>query len=146
MTQTLDSNPVSSNKAQSRNKLSTLFLSLFSISYMMARSYATKASGTITLSSGTGTITATINGVAIAITWATSDTNSAALLATAINASVNVLVADIVTATSAAGVVTIESIRAGLCGNTITIAATGTGATASGVRLTSGTETRQILN
>ena len=97
------------------------------------------ASGTFTLSSGSGTITATINGVAIAITWATDDTTSAALLAAAINASANALVAGIVTATSAAGVVTVTAARGGKAGNTVTIAASGTGNTASGARLTGGT-------
>lgn len=97
------------------------------------------ATGTVTIASGSGTITATINGVAIAITWATSDTNSAALLAAAITASVNALVAGLVTATSLAGVVTITAARGGLAGNTVTLAASGTGATASGARLTGGT-------
>lgn len=106
------------------------------------RDAAVLASGTVTLSGGSGTITATINGVAIAITWATSDTNSAALLAAAINASTNALVQNIVTATSAAGVVTISAVVAGVVGNCVTLAASGTGATASGARLTGGTETR----
>ena len=98
-----------------------------------------KATGTFTIASGSGTITGTINGVAIAITWATSDTNSAALLAAAINASANALIAGIVTATSAAGVVTVTAVKGGLAGNAVTIAASGTGNTASGARLTGGT-------
>ena len=106
------------------------------------RDAAVLATGTVTLSGGSGTITATINGVAIAITWATSDTNSAALLAAAINASTNALVKNIVTATSAAGVVTISAVVPGVVGNCVTLAASGTGATASGARLTGGTETR----
>lgn len=96
------------------------------------------ASGTVTIASGAGTITATINGVGIPITWATSDTNSAALLAAAINASVNALVAGLVTATSLLGVVTVTAARKGVAGNAITLAASGTGATASGARLTAG--------
>ncbi len=106
------------------------------------RDAAVAATGTVTLSGGSGTITATINGVAIAITWATSDTNSAALLTAAINASTNALVQNIVTATSAAGVVTITAVVPGVVGNCVTLAASGTGATASGARLTGGTETR----
>ena len=106
------------------------------------RDAAVLATGTVTLSGGSGTITATINGVAIAITWATSDTNSASLLAAAINASTNALVQNIVTATSAAGVVTISAVVPGVVGNCVTLAASGTGATASGARLTGGTETR----
>lgn len=104
-----------------------------------AETGAAAATGTVTISSGSGTITATINGVAIAITWATSDTNSASLLAAAINASVNALVAGIVTATSALGVVTVTSVGKGIVANAITLAASGTGATASGARLTGGT-------
>lgn len=96
------------------------------------------SAGTVTLASSSGTITATINGVAIAVAFATSDTNTAALLAAAINASVNALVAGIVTATSALGVVTITSVRKGVLANAITLAASGTGATASGARLTGG--------
>lgn len=96
------------------------------------------ASGTVTIASGNGTITATINGVGIPITWATSDANSAALLAAAINASSDALVSGIVTATSALGVVTITSVVKGKMGNAVTLAASGTGATASGARLTGG--------
>lgn len=106
------------------------------------RDAAVSASGTVTLSGGSGTITATINGVGVAVTWATSDTATATALAAAINASTNALVQNIVTATSAAGVVTISAIVAGVAGNCITLAASGTGATASGARLTSGAETR----
>lgn len=52
------------------------------------------ASSGYQISGGSGSITATINGTAVAVTWATSDTNTAGLLATAINAntSVNMLV------------------------------------------------------
>lgn len=98
----------------------------------------TQASGTVTISSGTGTITATINGVAIPVTWATSDTNTATLLKNAINASSNALVAGIVTASSAAGVLTVTSVEYSKTANAITLAASGTGATASGARLTGG--------
>lgn len=90
------------------------------------------ASGTVTISGGSGSITAIIGGVSISITWATSDTNSAALLAAQINASTNALVQFQVTATSAAGVCTITAVQKGAGGNHITFTATGTGATASG--------------
>lgn len=97
------------------------------------------ATGTVTISSGSGSIAAVINGVTISITWATSDTNSAALLAAAINASSNALVQNLVTATSALGVCTVTAgVKYGVAGNAFTLAATGTGATASGARLTSG--------
>lgn len=100
------------------------------------------ATGTVTLSSASGDVSAVINGVTITVTYATSDTNTASLLKTAINASANALVANHVTATSAAGVVTITASTPGIVGNTITLAASGTGATASGARLTGGTTTK----
>lgn len=99
------------------------------------------ASGTVTISSGSGAIAATINGVSISVTWATSDTATATALAAAINASANALVAQHVTASSSAGVVTVTAIYEGYVGNAITLAASGTGATASGARLTGGTDT-----
>lgn len=132
--------------------LELLFKSLAAGARMKQTSLRTEvapvaAAGTVTLSSGSGTITATINGVAIAITWATDDTVSAALLAAAINASSNALVANLVTATSALGVVTITAIQSavGTSGNAITLAASGTGATASGARLTGGTNGTSTL-
>lgn len=56
--------------------------------------FLTYASAGSVIGSGSGSITATINGTAVAVTWATSDTNTAGLLAAAINAnaSVNMLV------------------------------------------------------
>lgn len=99
------------------------------------------ASGTVTLSGfvTSDTVTATINGVGITVTYATSNNNTAALLAAAINSSTNALVQYLVRASSAAGVVTITALQPGVTGNTITLAASGTGATASGARLTGGT-------
>ena len=101
---------------------------------------AVSATGTVTISSGTGTIGATINGVSITTTWATSDTATAAALATAINASANALVKGLVAATSTLGIVTITASRPGIYGNCVTLAASGTGATASGTRLTGGVD------
>lgn len=98
------------------------------------------ATGTLTIASGSGTVGGTINGVGVTVTWGTSDTATAAALATAINASGNALVANHVTATSAAGVVTLSAKKKGAAGNAITLAASGTGVTASGARLTGGTE------
>lgn len=99
------------------------------------------ASGTITLAVSSGILTATINGVAIATgVLAGTDTANAVVLAAAINASGNALVSGIVTATSALGVVTITSSVKGKTSNAITLAATGTGATASGARLTGGSD------
>lgn len=102
------------------------------------------AAGTVTLSGFTtgDTATATINGVAITVNYATSNNNTASLLAAAINASTNALVQYLVAATVVAGVVTVRALQPGITGNTITLAAskTGTGTiTASGARLTGGT-------
>lgn len=98
------------------------------------------ASGTYTLSSSSGVLTATINGVAIATgSLAGTDTANAVVLAAAINASANALIAGIVTATSALGVVTVTAARGGLAGNTVTTTASGTGNTANQARLTGGT-------
>lgn len=96
------------------------------------------ASGTVTIASGSGTVVITINGVAISRTWATSDTATATAFVTDINAATNDLVEWHVKATSAAGVVTITALAPGQWGNAITLAASGTGMTASGARLTGG--------
>lgn len=101
----------------------------------------TQATGTLTIESGTGSVGGSINGVAITVTWATSDTASATALAAAINASGSALVSQHVTATSDAGVVTLTAKAPGPVGNAVTLAASGTGVTASGARLTGGTAT-----
>lgn len=101
---------------------------------------AVAASGTVTLSSASGTVGASINGVSITVSASGGDTATAAALASAINASSNALVAPYVSATSALGVVTITAKTPGAAGNVITLAASGTGALASGARLTGGTD------
>lgn len=98
------------------------------------------ATGTYTLSSSSGVLTATINGVALATgSLAGTDTENAVVLAALINASTNALVSGLVTATSALGVVTVTALP-GKMGNAVTITAAGTGNTASGARLTGGTD------
>ncbi len=97
------------------------------------------ASGTYTLSSSSGVITATINGVALATSSLSgTDTENAAALAVVINASSDALVSGLVTATSALGVVTVTAARKTKFGNAITTAASGTGNTANQARLTLG--------
>lgn len=94
-----------------------------------------------TLEDGTdNTVTVTLNGVAVATNTTTlaSDTAAAAAVAASINASEDALVAGVVTASSALGVVTVTADDFGTSGNGITLAASGTGATASGARLTGG--------
>lgn len=102
------------------------------------------ATGTLTLSTASGTVGGIINGVTVTVAYATSDTVTAAAIATAINASANALVNEHVSATSAAGVVTLTSKRSGSGGNAVTLVASGTGVTASGARLTGGTDTTLV--
>jgi hypothetical protein len=98
----------------------------------------TTAFGTITISGGSGAITATINSTPVSgITWATSDTATAAALVTAING--NGILAATVVASSVAGVVTILSKALGAGGNAYTLAASGTGVSVSGATFTAGT-------
>jgi hypothetical protein len=111
------------------------------------------ATGTITIASGAGVVTATIasllpgqRAVTASVTWATSDTATAAALAAAINALPNCPVV----ASSAAGVVTLWATTAGsgstnTGGNLITLAATGTGVTVSGALLTGGGTNANVL-
>lgn len=110
-------------------------------SVMLGQSTGVKASGTLTLSGASGTVGGNINGVAVTVTASGGDTATAAALAAAINASVNPLVAGIVTASSALGVVTITAVQYGLTGNSITLSASGTGVTQSGARLAGGVST-----
>ncbi len=105
---------------------------------------AVKASGTYTLSTSSGILTATINGQAIATaSLSGTDTENAAALATAILTSEAVGVRGVVTATSALGVVTVTALLAGtgdtaLTGNGITTTASGTGNTADQTKLAGG--------
>lgn len=71
------------------------------------------AYGTLVSSSGSGSVGGTINGVTVTATWATSDINSAGLIANAINASTNALVQYFVTASNIAGTAVLASVAAG---------------------------------
>ncbi len=97
------------------------------------------ATGTFTAATSSGTITAIINGVSIAVSATGVDADDAALVAAAINASTNALVTGLVTATSALGVVTVSAL-AGKMGNAVTTTATGTNFTAAQARLIGGTD------
>lgn len=98
------------------------------------------ASGTLTLSSASGTVGGVINGVTVTVTASGGDTTTAAAVAAAINASSDALISGLVTATSALGVVTVTTAVTGKMGNAVTLAASGTGVTASGARLTNGSD------
>ena len=110
------------------------------VTVSLSTSDAVAAWGTLTISSGSGSVGGTIAGTAKTVTWATSDTASAAALAAAINADATLKA--LVYATSAAGVVTLIANDLGVLGNQITLVASGTGVTAghlSGGKFTGGT-------
>lgn len=77
-----------------------------------------RAFGTLTLSSGSGTVGGVINGVALTATWATSDTVAAGLIVAAINASSDALVSGGggagVEAGQLAGTLTLSGMKSGL--------------------------------
>lgn len=104
----------------------------------------TQATGKLTLSSASGTVGGVINGVSVTVTAAGGDIATAGLIAAAINASANALVNQHVTASNldasgtATAVVTLTAVSPGPAGNAVTLAASGTGVTASGARLTGG--------
>lgn len=91
----------------------------------------TKASGTFTIDTGSGAMTMVVNGVSDNITWASSDTVSAALLAAKFQLNSSALIRGVVDVTSALGVVTVKAVRVGYEGNYITLTGTGTGSTVS---------------
>lgn len=106
------------------------------------------SAGTFTFVSVVATNTILINGVTFTCvaSGATgnqfnvggTDTLTAVAAAAAINASVSSLVSGAVTATSALGVVTITAVQSGTAGNYITISSPNGTITASGARLTGG--------
>lgn len=119
---------------------------------------AVKASGTVTFS-GTGAANDTIiiNGVtftakasgATGNEWnvGASATLSAAAAAAAINASATALISGYVTASASEGVLTITAGKAGIMGNTVTIAEGVDGSShmaVSGARLTGGSEGTEV--
>lgn len=67
----------------------------------------------VTMASSTGTVGATINGVGVTVTWATSDANSSTLFAAAVNASTNALVQYLVQACNISGSIALASVAAG---------------------------------
>ncbi len=98
------------------------------------------ATAVYTLSSSSGVLTATINGVALATSSLSgTDTENAAALVVVINASSNALITGIVTAASALGVVTVTAVIPGVTANSITTTATGTGNSVAHARMTGGT-------
>jgi hypothetical protein len=86
---------------------------------------------------GSQLVGATIDGTGVSTRWTTSDDASATAVAAAINASG---VSGTVGASAATNVVTITADTAGAAGNSILLAAIGTGVTASGATLTGGSD------
>lgn len=106
------------------------------------------ASGTIACATALATHTATVNGVVFtAVAGAAganqfsidgTDTQDAAALAAAINASTSAGIVGVVSATSAAAVVTVTCLVPGVIGNAITLASSGATLAVSGAKLASG--------
>jgi len=98
------------------------------------------ASGTVTIAAGgSGNYTVTVNGVATGnVAWNTDEGTTAAAVKVVFDALTSALVMDHVNCTVAAGVLTVTALKGGVAGNAITLACSGTGATASGARLTGG--------
>jgi phage tail sheath gpL-like len=109
------------------------------------------ASGTVTCASADAADTVTVNGVvftgaaaedigAAEFNVAGTDDEAATSLAACINGSTDALIANIVTASAAADVVTITAVQKGHTGNAITLASSdGTDLAVSGSRLEGGT-------
>jgi phage tail sheath gpL-like len=78
--------------------------------------------------------------VTITVAAGGGDTATATAIAAAINASADALVSGLVSAVGNGAVVTVTASAKGKPGNCVTLAATGTGVTASGARLTGGVD------
>lgn len=94
------------------------------------------ASQTVTFSGASGTVGATIAGVAKTFAHGASDNADAASLAAAIIA--DSTLNKFVTATSVNNVCTITALAPGAAGNAVTTVASGTGVSAGGARLAGG--------
>jgi hypothetical protein len=85
------------------------------------------ANAGLALGASSGTLTATLNGVAVAVTYATSTTNSCGLLAAAINASTDALVKGLFAANNLTATITCASVAVGdyvdVCGTRFTAVA-----------------------
>lgn len=107
---------------------------------------AVAASGTLTISGGTGTVGGVIAGTTVTVTWADSDVATATALAAAINAN-GTIGGTVVNATNLIGgddngqgavatnIVTVSYFNPSPDGDAITLVASGTGVTASGATL-----------
>lgn len=113
------------------NALTSAYSSMdndFAVAY--ASTEPATATAALALATSSGAVGATINGVTVTATWATSDTISAGLIAAAINASVDPLVAGYAVATNLRMTATLASVVAGtevnVCGTRFTAVASGT--------------------
>lgn len=111
-----------------------------SVTMLVDDGNAVAATATVAYSSTSGSTQVTVNGVAMASQGSGTDSARAAADAVAINASVNPLVSANVSAAAVGTTLTLTAKRKGAVGNINTLAASGTGLTASGNRLTGGTD------
>lgn len=146
--------PTGVNARTAFNRVMNLFHGALAGSYGGSRDFQVaqaQATGTLTLAAVSGAVGGIINGVTVTATASGGDIASAGLVATAINTSVDPLVRQHVTASNldaagvATAVVTLTAVNPGSCGNAVTLAASGTGVTASGARLTGGVFTSYIF-
>lgn len=97
------------------------------------------ANAGLAISSGSGAVGATLNGVATTVTWATSDTVAAALVANAINSSSTAKVKGMLTSTNLTATITCASVLDGhtvtVCGHTFTAKTVMPGSYVSGAQL-----------
>lgn len=122
------------------------------LAYAKVSTNPVQASGTITFSSLAADDTVTVNGVIFTakvspsgtnqFALGASDTIAAANFAAKINASALAGIVNVVTATSALGVITLTAVQPGLSGNAVTTAISAHGSVAA-ARLTAGTDGTQ---
>lgn len=94
------------------------------------------ASGTLTLSSASGVVGTTLNGVTVTVTASGGDSATATALSSAINS--DATLNPLFTSSVVSNVITVTSRTPGIAGNSTTFVAVGTGVTASGSGFLSG--------
>ena len=98
-----------------------------------------RASGTITISGGSGSVATTINGTAVTVTADADDGVTAGLLAAAVNA--NTTVNKLVSAAAVGSTVVVTAHVPGTIGGALTFVVSGTGLTVTGSGKLTGTAT-----
>ena len=110
--------------------------------YQEGVNYGTPAAGTVTFTSGSGAVGATIGGTLVTVTWATSDIASMAAFVAAVNADATAkqrVTAAVDPALASRCILTAKTEPTDqILGNAITLVLSGTGTTVSGATLTGG--------